>query len=62
MAIHGAQVFSGTKARDRDELGDRLMRWQRDNPAKKVVKVHVVQSSDFEYHCLTIVAFWEWIL
>ena len=48
----GAKVFTATKARDRDELGEVLTRWLRDNPRAKIVDKVVTQSSDREFHCL----------
>ena len=55
----GAKVFSATKAKDREELGDNVTRWLRDNPRVRPVDRTVVQSSDREFHCLTIVVFYR---
>jgi len=55
----GAKVFTATKAKDRDELGEVLTRWLRDNPRAKVVDKVVTQSSDREFHCLSITIFYE---
>jgi hypothetical protein len=55
----GAKVFTATKARDRDALGDVLTRWLRDNPRAKIVDKVVTQSSDREFHCLSITIFYE---
>lgn len=55
----GAKVFTATKARERDELGETLTRWLRDNPDVKVTSKVVTQSSDSEFHCLTITLFYE---
>jgi hypothetical protein len=55
----GAKVFTATKARDRDELGEVLTRWLRDNPRAKIVDKVVTQSSDREFHCLSITIFYE---
>ena len=55
----GAKVFTATKARDRDELGEVLTRWLRDNPSAKIVDKVVTQSSDREFHCLSITIFYE---
>ncbi len=52
------KVFSATKARDRDALGDRVTEWLRDNRVEIVDKV-VRQSSDAEFHCLTITLFYR---
>ena len=39
----GAKVFTATKARDRDTLGEVLTRWLRDNPRAKIVDKVVTQ-------------------
>lgn len=52
------KVFSVTKQRDRDELGERITRWLRADDVKVVDKV-MLQSSDAEYHCLSCVIFYE---
>ncbi len=55
----GAKVFTATKAKDREELGEVLTRWLRDNPRAKVLDKVVTQSSDREFHCLSITLFYE---
>ena len=50
------KVFSATKARDRNNLGETVTDWVRLNRAN-VSNVEVLQSSDNEFHCLTIVLF-----
>ena len=32
----GAKVFTATKAKDRDELGEVLTRWIHDNPKARI--------------------------
>ena len=58
-AMLGAKVFTATKAKDREELGEVLTRWLRDNPRAKVLDKVVTQSSDREFHCLSITLFYE---
>jgi hypothetical protein len=55
----GAKVFTATKAKDREELGEVLTRWIRDNPRAKILDKVVTQSSDREFHCLSITLFYE---
>jgi len=55
----GAKVFTATKARDREELGDAVTRWIQDNPKAKIVDKVVTQSSDSEFHCLSITIWYE---
>lgn len=52
------KVFSATKAREREELGDTISKWLADQRgAVRVVDKVVAQSSDNEFHCLSIVLF-----
>ncbi len=55
----GVKVFSATKAKEREELGDNVTRWLRSNADLEVVDRVVTQSSDNEFHCLTIVLFYR---
>ena len=55
----GCKVFSATKARERDALGDEVTRWLQANPEIEIVDREVRQSSDREFHCLTIVLFYR---
>jgi hypothetical protein len=55
----GAKVFTATKARDRDGLGEVLTRWIQDNPKARIIDKVVTQSSDREFHCLSITIFYE---
>ncbi|HEY0705387.1 MAG TPA: hypothetical protein VGG33_01230 [Polyangia bacterium] len=55
----GAKVFTATKAKDREELGEVLTRWLRANPNLRVTDRVVTQSSDREFHCLSITLFYE---
>ena len=55
----GAKVFSATKAKEREDLGSHVTRWIRDNPNYKIVDTVVRQSSDNEFHCLTIIVFYK---
>ncbi len=59
MAFTGVKVFSATKAKDREELGDQITRWIRANPNVRVTDKIVTQSSDSEFHCLTITLFYK---
>jgi folate-dependent tRNA-U54 methylase TrmFO/GidA len=53
------KVFSTTLARDRDALSDRVTAWLRQNPQVEVVDTEVTQSSDKEFHCLSIIFFFR---
>ncbi|HXU60343.1 MAG TPA: hypothetical protein VN962_01485 [Polyangia bacterium] len=49
------KVFSATKARDRETLGDRVTDWIRNNPGVQIVRTVISQTSDSEFHCLSFV-------
>jgi len=55
----GVKVFSATRARDREELGATVTRWLRANGDLSIVDQVVVQSSDAEFHCVSVVIFYE---
>jgi hypothetical protein len=55
----GVKVFSTTLARDRDALSDRITGWLREHPELEVVDKVVTQSSDKEFHCLTLTFFYR---
>jgi hypothetical protein len=55
----GMKVFSTTLARDREVMGDTITRWLTDNQQLEVVDKIVTQSSDKEFHCLTITLFYR---
>lgn len=50
----GLKVFSATKARDRDVLGETITNWIRTHPEFELIDKIVTQSSDDEFHCLSI--------
>jgi folate-dependent tRNA-U54 methylase TrmFO/GidA len=55
----GIKVFSTTLARDREQMGETITRWLKDNPNVEIVDKMVTQSSDKEFHCLTITLFYR---
>jgi hypothetical protein len=57
--LAGVKVFSATKARDRDQLGEKITDWLRANPGLEIIEKTVRLSSDSEFHCLSIVLFWS---
>jgi hypothetical protein len=59
VTFTGVKVFSATKAREREELGETITRWLRANADLEVVDKVVSQSSDDEFHCLSIVFFYR---
>jgi hypothetical protein len=59
MGFTGVKVFSATKAREREELGENVTRWMAAHPGVRVTDKIVTQSSDREFHCLTITLFYR---
>ena len=59
MQFDGVKVFSATKAKEREELGETITRWLRSNADLEIVDQVVTQSSDNEFHCLSIVLFYR---
>lgn len=58
-SFNGVKVFSTTLARDREVMGENITRWIRDNPGLEIVDRTVTQSSDKEFHCLSITLFYR---
>jgi hypothetical protein len=59
MHFTGVKVFSATKAKEREELGETVTRWLRANGDVEIVDRVVTQSSDDEFHCLSIILFFR---
>jgi hypothetical protein len=55
----GLKIFSTTLMRDREAMGERISQWLKENPDLEIVERVVRQSSDKEFHCLTIALFWR---
>ena len=51
------KVFSVTKAREREAIGENVTAWIAANPALRVVNTVVALSSDAKFHCFSIVLF-----
>jgi hypothetical protein len=60
MMFSGVKVFSATKHKERDELGETVTRWLSNQRGRiDIVDKIVTQSSDSEYHCVTITVFYN---
>ena len=55
----GVKVFTTTLARDRERMGEQVGRWLAEHPEDEVVEREVRQSSDKEFHCLSIILFYR---
>jgi hypothetical protein len=56
---NGVKVFSATKAREREMLGERITEWIESMGKIEIVDTTVTQSSDREFHCLTVTIFYR---
>ena len=52
------KVFSATKANERVDLGQKITAWLDQNQVD-VVDTVVKQSSDNQFHCLSIIVFYK---
>jgi hypothetical protein len=55
----GVKVFTATKAKERESLGESVTQWRRRHPEYKIKDTRVTQSSDSEFHCLSITVFYD---
>ncbi|NBD11427.1 MULTISPECIES: hypothetical protein [Corallococcus] len=59
ISFTGVKVFSTTLARDRENMGENITKWLKENSSVDIVDKIVTQSSDKEFHCLTITLFYR---
>ncbi len=53
------KLFSATKANDRERLGETITAWLDRNPDVDVVDTIIRQSSDDQFHCVSITLFYN---
>jgi len=58
-AYQAVRVFTATKAQERERLGEQVTEWLRAHPTIEIVDTVVQQSSDQQFHCLSIVIFYR---
>ena len=58
-SFDGVKVFFATTAAHRAQLGERITAWLAARPQIRIVDIVVAQSSDDEFHCLSIVVFYQ---
>ena len=56
--FNAVKVFSATMWKDREALGEKVTDWIGWTKPKLVDKL-VLQSSDSEFHCLSIIIFYQ---
>lgn len=52
--MNGLKVFSASKVQERNLLGEAVTKWLEENPHLVVYEKQAMQSSDSEFHCVTI--------
>jgi hypothetical protein len=55
----GVKVFTATKAKEREELGEAVSLWMRQRDCPQVLDTQINQSSDNDYHCLSITVIYK---
>ena len=58
-AYDALEVFSATKARDREVLGEKVTDYLRAHPELEIVDKIVKQSSDNAFHCTSVTLFFR---
>jgi hypothetical protein len=60
LTFNGVKVFSATMFAPREQLGETVTAWMAANSQLIVTEFVVTQSSDSQFHCVTITVFyWE---
>jgi hypothetical protein len=60
LVFNGVKVFSATMFAPREQLGEEITAWMSGNPQFTVTEFVVCQSSDSQFHCISITVFyWE---
>jgi len=59
MDFDGMQIFSASKHEERGRLGEAVTAWRGRNPTLVITDVRLTQSSDNEFHCVTIAVFYK---
>lgn len=56
--FNGVKVFAATMMRDREQLGEKVTAWIAEHDTYEIADVVVTQSSDAEFHCISISVFY----
>lgn len=59
MDFDGMEIFSASKHEERSRLGQRVTEWRATNSTFVITDVRLTQSSDNEFHCVTIAIFYK---
>lgn len=55
LQLHGVKVFSATMHPQRAQLGETVTAWITAHRELTIIDITIVQSSDAEFHCVTVV-------
>lgn len=53
--INMVKVFTATKVKDRESIGETVTSWIAENPGARILKTFVTLTSDDRFHCISIV-------
>lgn len=59
MNFDGMMMLSASKHAEREKMGAEVTAWRQRNPTLEIVDVRTLQSSDSEFHCVTIIIFYK---
>jgi hypothetical protein len=59
VPFNGVKIFSATMFADRALLGDKVTDWIANSSHRTLTDIIVTQSSDAEFHCITISVFYR---
>ena len=59
MDFDGMVIFSASKHTDREKMGADVTAWRRNSASATITDVRTMQSSDNEFHCVTVVIFYK---
>jgi hypothetical protein len=57
--MNGVKVFSTSRPAGRNMMGETITEWLAAHPQIEVIDKVVAQSSDREFHCLSVILFYE---
>ncbi len=59
MDFDGMMVFSASKHTDRERMSADVTAWRQRNASVTITDVRTMQSSDNEFHCVTVIVFYK---
>lgn len=59
IRFDAVKVFAATKFTERAQLGELVTEWIARHPENQITEIAVRQSSDAEFHCLTLIVFYR---